>query len=71
MKRQLLVLLLAVCACMSLRAQDTSEAFVSRYDALVKRVGYSGVGVETLLDRWEEAFRVAESREAIKVILVP
>lgn len=56
MKRQLLVLLLAVCACMSLRAQDTSEAFVSRYDALVKRVGYSGVGVETLLDRWEKAF---------------
>ena len=56
MKKKLLVLLMAACACMSLRAQDTSEAFISRYDALVKRVGYSGVGVETLLDRWEKAF---------------
>jgi len=56
MKKKLLVLLMAACACMPLRAQDTSEAFISRYDALVKRVGYSGVGVETLLDRWEKAF---------------
>ena len=56
MKKKLLVLLMAACTCMSLHAQDTSEAFVSRYDALVKRVGYSGVGVETLLDRWEKAF---------------
>ena len=39
MKKKLLVLLMAACACMSLRAQDTSEAFISRYDALVKRVG--------------------------------
>ena len=47
---------MAVCAGMTLYAQDSSEAFISRYDALVKRVGYSGVGVETLLDRWEKAF---------------
>ena len=56
MKKKLLILLMAVCAGMTLYAQDSSEAFISRYDALVKRVGYSGVGVETLLDRWEKAF---------------
>ena len=56
MKKKLLVLIMAACACLTLSAQDSSEAFMSRYDALVKRVGYSGVGVETLLDRWEKAF---------------
>ena len=38
-------------------AQDlTAEEFMARYERLVRNVGYSGVGVETLLDRWEEAF---------------
>lgn len=43
-------------ACVSAVAQNTSEEFVRRYNALVKNVGVDGVGVETLLDRWEKAF---------------
>jgi tetratricopeptide (TPR) repeat protein len=56
MKKYLLTLLLSATSCLALFAQDSAEAFRSRYDALVKRVGYDGVGVETLLDRWEKAF---------------
>ena len=56
MKRLMLTLLLAAASCAALSAQDSAEAFKSRYDALVKRVGYDGVGVETFIDRWEKAF---------------
>lgn len=56
MKKYLLTLLLSAVSCLALFAQDSAEAFKSRYDALVKRVGYDGVGVETILDRWEKAF---------------
>ena len=41
---------------LSLSAQTTSEEFAARYDRLVARVGIAGAGVETLLERWEEAF---------------
>lgn len=40
----------------SLGAQTTAEAFKSRYESQVGRMGYSGLGVETILDRWEAAF---------------
>ena len=44
-----------LCAAPS-QAQDASSAdFRARYERLVRNVGYAGVGVETLLDRWEEA----------------
>lgn len=56
MKRFFLTLLLAAAACAALSAQESAEAFLSRYNSLVKRVGPSGVGVETLLDRWEKAY---------------
>ena len=56
MKRFLLTLLLSAASFAALSAQDSAETFKSRYDALVKRVGYDGVGVETVLDRWEKAF---------------
>ena len=56
MKKSFLTLLLAAASCMSVFAQDSAEAFRSRYDALVKRVGLDGVGVETTLDRWEKAY---------------
>lgn len=42
--------------CLPLAAQETPEAFSGRYRLLVSRFGYSGVGVETLLDKWEKAF---------------
>ena len=36
------------------QAQDASS-YKTRYDRQVRIVGYSGVGVETILDRWEQA----------------
>ena len=38
-------------------AQDetAAEDFQGRYERLVRNVGYSGLGVETLIDRWEAA----------------
>lgn len=50
MKRQLIIcglLLCSIAAC----AQNNHKA---RYERLVKAVGVTGVGVETILDRWEE-----------------
>jgi len=37
-------------------AQTTREEFVEKYNLMVSKLGPSGVGIETLLDRWEEAF---------------
>ena len=58
MKMNKLILTLAVLlGCTAAFAQEsTSEEFQARYERLVRNVGYAGVGVETLLDRWEEAF---------------
>ena len=56
MKKQLLTACLLLASCFALSAQDSAETFRSRYDAMVKRVGYDGVGVETLLERWGTAF---------------
>jgi len=56
MKRILLILLSL--ATLSAAAQETytQEEFLRRYNNLVSRVGASGVGVETLLNRWQEAY---------------
>lgn len=43
-------------AALSMSAQTTGDEFNSRYESLVKRVGYDGIGVETLLNKWEAAF---------------
>ena len=56
MKKQLLTACLLLASCIALSAQDSAETYRSRYDAMVKRVGYDGVGVETLLERWGTAF---------------
>ena len=58
MKMKRLTLLIAsVLMCAAAFAQDlTAEEYLARYERLVRNVGYAGVGVETLLDRWEEAF---------------
>ena len=37
-------------------AQTTPEEFKTRYDRLVSSVGVAGLGVETLLAKWEKAF---------------
>ncbi len=42
-------------ACPAKAQEGTPEDFQARYERLVRNVGLSGVGVETLLDRWEAA----------------
>lgn len=37
-------------------AQTTSEDFLAKYNKQVRNVGPAGVGVEFILDKWEEAF---------------
>jgi len=54
--KKLIILLAALAACAAAAAQTTPEEFQVRYERLVRNLGYDGVGVETLLDRWEEAF---------------
>lgn len=56
MKKRLILTFALLLGCAAAFAQETSEEFQARYDRLVRNVGYAGVGVETLLDRWEEAF---------------
>lgn len=53
---RLILTIAAIAACVAAAAQTTQEEFKGRYERLVRNVGYGGVGVETLLDRWEEAF---------------
>ena len=48
------LIVMGLCAALSLSAQ-TTENFVRKYNSLVSRVGYTGVGVEYLLDSWERA----------------
>lgn len=54
MRRILLNITLLLCTAITLQAQ-TTEDYLSRYNMLVSRVGYDGIGVETLLDKWEAA----------------
>ena len=56
MKKLLLPAIAMIAFCAAAAAQDTAEDFQARYERLVRNVGYSGVGVETLIDRWESAF---------------
>ena len=60
MKRYLMIMLAAV-MCLPLGAQKTSEEYISRYNLLVNRLGPTGVGIETLIDRWESDFPDDES----------
>ena len=56
MKRIILTLSLLLACFTAVNAQTASEDFQTRYQNLVKRVGAAGIGVETLVDRWEKAF---------------
>jgi len=56
MKRILLLLAAALLPILSASAQDpTGDEFLRRYANLTERVGPSGVGVETLIDKWAAA----------------
>ena len=54
-KSVLLTALLLLLPVFSLQAQQTSEDFQRRFNNLVERLGYGGIGFETLLDQWEKA----------------
>lgn len=43
-------------SCALMYGQDDPAAFKGRYERQVRTVGAAGVGVETILDRWEAAF---------------
>lgn len=51
--KKILILLAALFAVMPLFSQNTVEECRSRYETQVKNVGLSGVGVETILEKWE------------------
>ena len=40
----------------TLAAQTTQEEFQKRYELLSGRLGPGGVGIETLINKWEAAF---------------
>ena len=42
--------------CSTALAQTTSKEFNERYQLLVSKLGPAGVGVETLINRWEAAY---------------
>ena len=55
--KRLLLLFTAVLLPLYASAQETtSDEFLRRYTNLVNRVGPSGIGVETLLEKWEAAY---------------
>ena len=56
MKRIILTFFLLLALGISAFAQSSSADYLTRYQNLVKRVGAAGIGVETLVNRWEEAF---------------
>ena len=54
--KRFLTLLAALVLPLTLLAQTSQEDYIRRYNNLTSRVGASGVGVETLLDRWAEDY---------------
>ena len=56
MKKYLIAAVLVTLAAMPLRAQKTAEEYASRYNLLADRLGPTGVGIETLVTRWEKDF---------------
>ncbi len=55
MKKFITLTLLSVLTAVSVSAQ-TSENYKTRYQLLVNKLGPTGVGIETLLDKWQEAY---------------
>lgn len=56
MRKLLTVIVCFTAMGLSLAAQSSTSDYIIRYENLVKRVGNSGIGIETLLDRWEAAY---------------
>ena len=54
--KKIFLLLSFSALCLLASAQQTSQDFLQRYNTLAGRLGADGVGVETLLENWEEAY---------------
>ena len=54
--RKCFLCLLAALLAVAASAQTTAEQYKARYDLLVSRLGVTGLGVETALDKWETAY---------------
>lgn len=56
MKRIITAAIAVLGLSLSLAAQSSQTDFKARYETQVRRVGIDGLGVETLLERWEKAY---------------
>lgn len=54
--RKILLLLSLSAVCLMASAQQSEQDFLQRYNVLAGRMGAAGVGVETLIENWEEAY---------------
>lgn len=55
-KKHVLTFIGALVLSTALLAQSTEEEFLTRYQLLTSKVGVDGLGVETLIGKWETAF---------------
>jgi len=53
--RKIIFTLSLALLCLQMSAQGTTENYLKTYNNLVSRVGFAGVGVETLLNKWQKA----------------
>jgi len=67
MKR--LLILAAVLIPLCAQAQISDKEFIQRYNSLVSKVGSYGVGVETLIEKWEAACPDSRSMLNAKAVL--
>jgi len=51
---RIMAVLSALLVSLGMYAQTESERYEQRYDLLVSKLGYDGVGIETLLNNWEK-----------------
>ena len=54
--RKIFLLLSLSAICLISYAQQSAQDFLQRYNTLAGRLGPDGVGVETLLENWEQAY---------------
>ena len=54
--RKTFLLLALSAACVLASAQPSAQDFLQRYNTVAGRLGPAGVGIETILDNWEEAY---------------
>ena len=54
--KKIIITVLALALAAVAMGQSTKEEYLEKYLRLVNRLSYSGVGIETFIDKWEAAF---------------